>query len=107
RAGQPNQRVTVVADTSVLVDHLRGDSRALDLLSSAFGSGERVAASVLTRLEILAGMRSTEELSTEALLDLIDWIPVDMTIADRAGRLGRQYLSSPPGVDPTDLVIAA
>jgi hypothetical protein len=99
--------VTAAVDTSILIDHLRGDPRAHALLARAFQSGRRLVASVLTRVEVLTGMRPGEEAATRRLLALFVWIPVDEAIADRAGELGRQYLRSHPGVDPVDLVIAA
>ena len=61
----------------------------------------------MTRVEVLTGMRPSEELPTHRLLRLLEWVPVDRKIADRAGELGRAYLRSHPGVDPVDLVIAA
>ena len=99
--------MTAVVDTSILIDHLRGDPRAHALLARAFQSGRRPAGSVLTRIEVLTGMRLGEEAATRRLLALFVWIPVDEAIADRAGELGRQYLRSHRGVDPVDLVIAA
>ena len=99
--------MTVVVDTSVLIDHLRGDPRAHAALAGACHAGHGLVGSVLTRVEVLAGMRSGEEAATRRLLALFAWIPVDEAIADRAGELGRRYLRSHPGVDPIDLVIAA
>lgn len=99
--------MTVVVDTSILIDHLRGDSRARAVLSEAVESGQRLAGSVFTRTEILAGMRSGEEEDTYRLLALILWIEVDVAIAERAGEMARQYLRSHPGVDLVDFVIAA
>lgn len=100
--------MTLVVDTSILIDHLRGDRRAHDLLHRAIGSGrERVTASVLTKVEVLAGVRRGEEAATGALLSILEWIPVDELLADRAGMLARQYLRTHPGTDPVDFVIAA
>jgi predicted nucleic acid-binding protein len=100
--------VTIVVDTSILIDHLRGDSRAHVLLRNAFQSERRrVVASVMTKVEVVAGIRSSEEEATQRLLELFEWIPVDEAIADRAGQLGRRFLRSHPGVDPVDFVIAA
>jgi len=50
----------VVVDTSVMIDHLRGDARAREVLEAAFDSGDPVLGSALTRTEILAGVRSGE-----------------------------------------------
>jgi predicted nucleic acid-binding protein len=50
--------MAIVVDTSVLIDHLRGEISARDALHEAAGAGERLVASVLTKVEILAGMRT-------------------------------------------------
>ena len=47
--------MTVVIDTSILIDHLRGDSRARDALAGARSQDDRVCASVMTKVEVLAG----------------------------------------------------
>lgn len=99
--------MTIIVDTSVLVDHLRGDERARQALRTAADEGQRLAASVVTKVEILAGMRASEEDSTRRLMRVLDWIPLDDPIAERAGRLANRYLRSHPGVDPIDCIIAA
>jgi predicted nucleic acid-binding protein len=97
----------IVVDTSILIDHLRGDERARNALSEALQSRERLHGSVMTKVEVLAGMRDREEKKTRRLLNLMDWVPVTDSIAERAGELARAYLRSHPGVDPVDYVIAA
>ena len=99
--------MTVVADTSFLIDHLRHDERAHSLMQSTIDSGERVAASVLTKVELLAGMLPSEERETLRLFELLDWVAVDMALADRAGELANTYRRSHPGIDAVDFVIAA
>ena len=97
----------VVVDTSVLIDHLRGRSEALARLDGAIAEGQHLVVSVLTKVEVLAGMRSHERSSVRDLLAVLRWIEVDEPIADEAGRMARKYRASHPGVDGTDLVIAA
>ena len=100
--------MTLVVDTSILIDHLRGDQRARRLLESAITSrGERITASVMTKVEVLAGVRPGEESATAHLLSLCEWIPVDDALAEQAGALARRHLRSHPGIDPVDCVIAA
>ncbi len=99
--------MAIVVDTSVLIDHLRGEEAARGALRGAAADGERLVASVLTRVEVLAGMRIAEERATRRLLDSLDWIEVDAELAERAGILANRYLPSHPGVDPVDYVIAA
>ena len=99
--------MTIVVDTSVLIDHLRGDERAHAAFRHGVQSGERLTASVLTKTEVLAGMRASEESITRLLFRGLEWIEVDDPLADRAGVLANQFLRSHPGIDPVDYVIAA
>lgn len=98
--------MTVLVDTSVLVDHLRGHEAAADILEV-----ERLAgvlnASEITRLEVLAGMRANEEDRTRSLLATLVWHPVDAEVAEEAGALGRRWLPSHQTIDGADLAIAA
>ena len=97
----------LLVDTSVLIDHLRGRSEASGVLRTAREHGRRVCGSVVTRTEILGGMRSDERSRTYALLDVIEWIPIDIDISDRAGELARTFHRAFPGVDVADFLIAA
>lgn len=63
--------------------------------------------SVVTKVEVLAGMRPDETPTTRRLLDALDWLPVDDRIAEAAGHLANRYRRSHPGVDPIDFIIAA
>lgn len=62
---------------------------------------------MLTRVEVLAGVRSGERRRTEALFRLLRWVTADEDLADRAGALAREHRRSSPGVDPVDYVVAA
>ena len=98
--------MTVLVDTSVLIDYLRGHPAAGALLEN-----ERVAgvlhASEISRLEVLAGMRTAEEAQTRSLLSTLRWHSVDGEVAEKAGQLGRAWLPSHGGIDGSDLAIAA
>ncbi len=98
--------MTVLVDTSVLIDYLRGNAAARDLLEREREHGV-LHASEFTRLEVLAGMRGREEHATRVLLATLQWHCVDAEVAERAGELGRQRLPSHQGIDGADLVIAA
>lgn len=95
-----------LVDTSVLVDCLRGDRHAAELLERE-RSAAPLHASEITRLEILAGMRQEEEDATRSLLSALVWHVVDAEVAEEAGALGRQWLPSHHTVDGADLAIAA
>jgi predicted nucleic acid-binding protein len=99
--------VTAVVDTSVLIDHLRGDDRARQLVKKAARAGARVVASVFTKVEILAGVHPHEAQATRRLLDRVEWIDVDDELAERAGALAARFVRSHPGIQVVDYVIAA
>jgi predicted nucleic acid-binding protein len=98
--------MTALVDTSVLIDYLRGDEGAAALLEQE-RTLDVLHASEITRLEVLAGMRSREEDQTRALLSTLAWHSVDARIADEAGALGRRWLPSHHTIDAADLAIAA
>jgi predicted nucleic acid-binding protein len=96
--------VSVVLDSTVLIDILRGDPAALAYVDSL----ETVpSCSEVTRIEVVRGLRSGERRSAEKLFDAIDWVVIDETIASRAGELGRRWRSSHPGIAVADLAVAA
>ena len=99
--------MTLVFDTSVLIDHLRGHEDARRALTNAWASERGPAASVLTKVELLAGMRPAERSATKELTDAIDWMDVDEELAEHAGALASQYMRSHPGIELADYVIAA
>ncbi len=99
--------MTILLDTSVLIDHLRGHEGASRAVSDAVKRGERMVSSVVTKVEVLAGVRPGEEAATRLLLDALDWVAVSDELAERAGNLAARYLRSHPGVDPVDFIIAA
>lgn len=99
--------MTVLLDTSVVIDLLRGNRAALDAVRGAVEAGHDLAASVVVKVEVLAGMRPDEEQPTRRLLDSISWIAVDDLIAEGAGMFANQYARSHSGIDPMDHIIAA
>lgn len=98
--------MSAFVDTSVLIDYLRGHQGAATVLETHRAPGP-LHASEITRLEVLAGMRTSEEDATRSLLSALVWHPVDTEVAERAGMLGRQWLPSYHTIDSADLAIAA
>ncbi|HUA95739.1 MAG TPA: type II toxin-antitoxin system VapC family toxin [Acidimicrobiales bacterium] len=85
----------LLVDTDVCIDHLTG-SRRLPR------PGGRLAYSVVTRAELLAGA-GEDEPQVRRLLAGMDELTVDRRVADRAGLLRRQV----PGVRLPDALIAS
>ncbi len=96
--------MTVVLDTSVLVDLLRGHEPAGEFVESLTSVP---VCSEITRVEVLRGLRSSERSRTNDLFDELRWISLDAAIGRRAGNLGRTWRGSHPGLSSADLVIAA
>jgi predicted nucleic acid-binding protein len=96
--------MSVVLDTTVLVDHLRGSSLAGEYIAAL---GAPPSCSEVTRVEILRGLRADERRGADRLFALITWVSLDEKVARRAGELGRRWRRSHPGIGAPDLVIAA
>jgi predicted nucleic acid-binding protein len=96
-----------VIDTSVLIDHLCGDPRAVGLLLGAVERGHELWSTTLVRTEVLAGVRRGEEEATFDLLNQLRWKDCTVEIAELAASFARRYLRSHPGVDTIDYVVAA
>lgn len=96
--------MSVVLDTSVLIDHLRGSDSATEYLASLEG---RPSCSEVSRIEVIQGLRSSERRAADQLFALIAWVPVSESVARRAGDLGRRWRRSHPGIGVADLAIAA
>lgn len=99
--------MTIVVDTSVAIDHLRGRAEATRALTRALDEGQRLTASVLTKMELEAGLRPGEEPVTHRFYDALEWATVDDAIAVRAGELAQAYRSSHSGADAIDFLIAS
>lgn len=96
--------MSIVLDTSVLIDHLRGSPSATAYLASLDG---RPSCSEISRVEVIQGLRSSERRAADRLFAVIAWVPVTESVARRAGELGRRWRRSHPGIGVADLAIAA
>jgi predicted nucleic acid-binding protein len=99
--------VSALADTSVLVDYLRGVEPARELLRLALEREQVVAASVLSRIELSIGVRRAERGGTDALVAALRWVAVDAAVAEQADTLARRYAPSHSGIDAVDYCVAA
>jgi predicted nucleic acid-binding protein len=97
----------LLLDTNILIKALRSDHKALDFLDGLKQKREIIFVSVISRMEILAGMRPHEEERTMAFLDSLDSLAVDETIADQAGRIVHLYARQGTQLSFPDALIAA
>ena len=93
-------------DSDVLIAHLRGDDRATSLLVEAVQEGDG-ACSVLSRFELMAGMRSDERQVVRRLLDGLLNLPISEEIAGIAAQWGRQFRRSHSSIGAIDYLVAA
>ncbi len=92
-------------DSSVLIAHLRGEPAATSLLLDT-PRGDRLV-SVLSRIEIEAGMRSPERAAVASLFGNVRLVPVTDAVASLAATHLRTYRRSHQGIDIVDCAIAA
>ena len=95
--------MSVLWDTSVVIDILRGHGPAL---AYARTLGELPRCSEITRVEVMRGVRSSERRMTERMFGSIVWLDVNEAIARRAGDLGRMWRRSHQGIATADLIVA-
>jgi predicted nucleic acid-binding protein len=94
-------------DTTVAVDHLRGEQAAVDLLRGLVENNEALAASEVVRFELVAGVRDDELQALEQFFSAISWVAVGEDVARAAGELARRYRRAHGGIDNADYLIAA
>ena len=95
---------TVLPDTDVLVDFLRGNSKALALIRA---SSDRMILSAIVVAELYAGVKGAEEQAAlDAFVSLFRVIPVTYAVAQAGGLLKRDYGKS-HGVGLADAIVAA
>ena len=95
-----------MVDTDIAIDFLRRRDYAQRLLESWAGEG-LLAISVLTHLEIYQGMKVGEERATNAFLDNLISVSVDIPIARRAGTMLRELRLKGTTIGIADAIIAA
>lgn len=94
-------------DTSVAIDHLRGDPPAVELLTGLLEAEEDLLASEVVRFELLAGVRPKEVDGLERFFSALSWVPVGEEVARTAGDLAQRHRRSHSGIDDADYLIAA
>jgi predicted nucleic acid-binding protein len=76
-------------DSVVLIDHLNNISKATNYILSL--EPEDTAISVITRAEILVGVKKESRSKVLSLLDRYTTFSIDINIADIASELRREY----------------
>jgi tRNA(fMet)-specific endonuclease VapC len=93
-------------DTGIVIRHLRGQRRIVQLLRG-FGALGRLSIATVTRLEAHAGMFPEEKYATQKLLSRFVTHDMDRDIADRAGDYVRENSLRGSVLSVPDAIIAA
>jgi predicted nucleic acid-binding protein len=99
--------MTLLLDTTVLIDALRRRSEALALLAQAVTLGHQFSTSAISIAEVFSGSRLAEEPTTQAFLENILCFPVTYSIAERGGRLRNDWARKGRTLGLADMVVAA
>lgn len=98
--------ISCLVDTDVAIDFLRQHEYARGLMEHWAGEG-LLAISTLTHLEIYQGMKPGEEGATNAFLDGLISVVVDIPIARRAGTMLGELRSKGMTIGIADAIISA
>ena len=93
-------------DTDVLIDHLRGEEKAVRFLKQLRPQKAFIFCSVVSKAEIYSGIMSDEEEEVSLLFRSMNEVPVDGEVAEAAGRYRKKFYAS-HGLLLPDALIAA
>jgi predicted nucleic acid-binding protein len=95
-----------LVNSPLFVEWIRGKPEAVRFFRQFRRGHRELFASVITRAEILVGVREEERWKTMRLLRRVKWIPVTEEIADQAAAYMAQY-GKTHGLTLADALIAA
>jgi predicted nucleic acid-binding protein len=99
--------VTLLLDTTVLLDVLRARQNRRSLLAELVAGGHTLATAAINIGEVYSGMRPEEESRTEAFLSRLDCYPLTSAIARRAGALKSAWAKKGKTLSLADMIVAA
>ena len=98
--------MSVLIDTDVLIEYLRGNAVIVGRLVQEIGKGTRLYFSPVTKTEIVAGLRKGEEEITARLFSLMGCLSIDEDTGRKAGEYMKSYRAS-HSVEIADALVAA
>ncbi|MCD6570352.1 MAG: type II toxin-antitoxin system VapC family toxin [Deltaproteobacteria bacterium] len=97
---------TVLIDTDIVIDFLRGKEDIKDLIVELW-KANRAFISILTVYELYAGIRDKESQDTEHFIDACTVEFVTLDIAEQGGELFRKYRKQGKTLSTVDCLIMA
>jgi len=98
--------MSVLVDTDVLINYIRGYEAFVDLLDN-LSEKEELFVSAMTRLEILAGIRRHEKVRTLEILEAFTYVGLSDEIVAQAERYLMDYRAQGITLSVPDSLIAA
>ena len=97
----------IVADTDVLIDFLSGQEPVASVVASAIATEEGMATTVVSRFELLSGVRSARQgRAVGRLLEALSTLALESPAADRAARVRRNLEKAGVSIGMADSLIA-
>ena len=99
--------MTILLDTSVIIDALNYKRGRHDLIKSYEESGDTLACSAINVAEVYAGMKPHEAQATDAFFQRLECIEINENIARMGGLLKYEWARKGVTLDIPDAIIAA
>lgn len=97
----------IVADTDVLIDFLSGHEPIASLVGSGIVSEEGLATTVVSRFELLSGVRTAKQgRAIAGLFEALSILTLDSPAADRAAGVRRDLEKAGVSIGMADSLIA-
>jgi predicted nucleic acid-binding protein len=99
-----------ILDSTVIIDFLRGQSRAIEIVEK---NKDDIATTTISQFEVLFGIFKQQKLSQQELLsgrrffDMIDSLPLDKLSASLAAEIAGALLKQGKTIGHNDCLIAA
>ena len=94
-------------DTTIIIDHLRGDKKATAFLENIGLKGDTAGCCCINIAEIYSGMLEKEKGKTDMFVNSLYYYEVTRHISKIAGQLRQKYSNKGITLATTDVIIAA
>ena len=81
-------------DSDILIDHLRKEKNALHFLETEIENDSLLFVSVISRVEIYAGIRKGEEDIVKSLFEMLTPVDVNVMIGEKEGEYLQKFSKS-------------
>jgi predicted nucleic acid-binding protein len=107
KANEKAGKVTLLLDTTVLIDVLRARNNRRSLLAELVEAGHTLTTAAINIGEVYSGMKPGETDATEGFLSSLVCYPITGTIARRAGSLKSKWGQKGQTLTLADMLVAA